>query len=77
MKWNLMGGGGGYLFSSSSAHLLFDVSLSEQVLKFTNEDLREHILGASVRKKPYDNRGVRKHFSNSGQLTGCVVWTGS
>ncbi|XP_025104527.1 LOW QUALITY PROTEIN: tankyrase-like protein [Pomacea canaliculata] len=32
--------------------------LHEEVLRFTKEDLRDHILAASVRKKPFDNRGI-------------------
>ncbi|KAL8622950.1 hypothetical protein ACOMHN_027071 [Nucella lapillus] len=32
--------------------------LHEEVLKFENEDLRENILAASVRKKPFDNRAI-------------------
>ncbi|XP_070180050.1 poly [ADP-ribose] polymerase tankyrase-like isoform X2 [Littorina saxatilis] len=32
--------------------------LHEEVLKFEKENLRDHILAASVRKKPFDNRAI-------------------
>ncbi|XP_076464084.1 poly [ADP-ribose] polymerase tankyrase-like isoform X2 [Babylonia areolata] len=32
--------------------------LHDEVLRFENEDLRPQILGASVRKKPYDNKAI-------------------